>query len=61
MIESIEEYERREEKFLRKLSTEALYNINGGDKSDYDFGYKVGKAARWVYDKVTGVWHKVFG
>ena len=54
MIESIEEYERREEKILRKLSTEALYNINGGDKSDYDFGYKVGKAARWVYDKVTG-------
>ncbi len=46
---------------MRKLSAEALYDINGGDKEDYDFGYKIGKAARWVYDKVVSGWNKVFG
>lgn len=46
---------------MRKLTSEALFNINGGDQSDYDFGYQVGKAARWVYDEATGLWHEVFG
>ncbi len=46
---------------MRKLSTESLFNINGGDQEDYDFGYKIGQAARWVYDQATGIWHEVFG
>lgn len=46
---------------MRKLSTEALFDVNGGDDADRLFGYMIGKAARWVYDKVTGAWNKVFG
>ena len=46
---------------MRELSTEALFNINGGDKEDYDLGYKIGHTARWFYDKATGAWHKIFG
>ena len=46
---------------MRELSTEALFNINGGDKEDYDLGYKIGHAARLFYYKAMGAWHKIFG
>lgn len=46
---------------MRKLSTEALFDVNGGYRPDHGLGYKIGKAASWVCDKVTGAWNKVFG
>ena len=41
-----------EVKTVNKLSTEMLYEINGGDQDDYDFGYKVTRAAHQAWNAV---------
>ncbi|WP_155839016.1 hypothetical protein [Butyrivibrio sp. LB2008] len=44
---------------MKKLTSEDLFSINGGDGTEV--GRIIGRAARWVYDEVTGVWRLVFG
>jgi len=44
---------------MTTLSVERLYAINGGDKEDYDFGYKIGQAAKSVYNAVKDAFKKV--
>lgn len=43
---------------MKLLDKKDLYLVNGGDKEDYDFGYKIGSAAKkawnWTADKVKG-------
>ncbi|EEB35863.1 hypothetical protein ANHYDRO_01299 [Anaerococcus hydrogenalis DSM 7454] len=43
---------------MKLLEKKDLYLINGGDKDDYDFGYKIGYAAKkawnWTSAKVKG-------
>lgn len=42
-----------------KLSEERLYQINGGGQEDYDFGYKIGHAAKQVCNAVQDAWDTV--
>lgn len=46
---------------MKKLSTEALYAVNGGDQEDYDFGYKIGQAAKQVCNAIVDAWNYVVG
>lgn len=43
---------------MKLLDKKDLYLVNGGDKDDYDFGYKIGSAAKKAWnltlDKVKG-------
>ena len=38
---------------MKELSIEMLYDVNGGDQSDYDAGYTVGKALRSAWNAVS--------
>ncbi|SET24615.1 hypothetical protein [[Clostridium] polysaccharolyticum] len=46
-------------KFEYILSEESLYIVNGGDKADFDFGYKCGRAARTVCNAVKSAFNTV--
>ena len=45
---------------MKKLTTEKLFEINGGDKSDRDFGYEVGRGLKKVWNAVKGVWESIW-
>lgn len=41
------------------LPEERLYQVNGGDKEDYDFGYKIGRAAKIICNALQSAWKEV--
>ena len=44
---------------MKTLNLKNLYLVNGGDKEDYDCGYKIGRAAKSVYNFAGKVYRKV--